>query len=75
MDEDELDEWSDILGISPDEVEDLFDAIGSEGVEFSYEFTEEELDDYLNDLADLVDLDVSDLYDMYYGYTPGSSES
>lgn len=31
--------------------------------------------DYMTDLAEAIDVDVSDLYDMYYGYAPGSSES
>jgi len=28
--------------------------------------------DYMVDLADRLDIDVSHLYDMYYGYPPGS---
>jgi hypothetical protein len=27
--------------------------------------------DYMADLAEDLDLDISDLYDLYYGYTPG----
>lgn len=29
--------------------------------------------DYMTELADQTDWDVSDLYDMFYGYTPGES--
>jgi len=27
--------------------------------------------EYLDDLAEAADIDVSDLWDMYYGYAPG----
>lgn len=32
----------------------------------------EELREYLDELAEAADVDASDLWDMYYGYAPGS---
>lgn len=76
MDEDELQEWADQWGVSVEEAEDLLEYISE-----STELFDPPLDDfdrpdpdYMLDLADELDIDVSDLYDLYYGYTPGSSE-
>lgn len=75
MDDEELEEFADLWGVEPEEVEALYDAIGED---FEFEsLTGPELDDYINDLRDALsedgwDVDVSDLYDMYYGYTPNA---
>lgn len=73
MDEDELQEWADQWGVSLDEAESLL-----EYLEESTDLYDPPLDDYgrpdadyMLDLADELDIDVSDLYDLYYGYVPG----
>lgn len=70
MDDDELEEWAELLGIDPDEVEDLIEA----GVELEPEFSAAELGDYLESLAEALDIDVSYLYDMFYGYAPSGGD-
>jgi len=30
----------------------------------------DDLEGYIDDLAELLDIDISDLWDMYYGYAP-----
>ena len=74
MDEEELEEWAELWGVTPSEAEDLLDYI-----EESTDLFEPPLGDYgrpdadyMLDLADVLDVDVSDLYDLYYGYAPGS---
>lgn len=76
MDDDDFEELAELYGVTPEEVEALYDALGE--FESFDELTQEELADYIDDLYDALvaeghDLDVSDLWDMYYGYTPGSS--
>ena len=73
MDDDDLDEYAELWGVEPEDVEALFDAIEVEDFDAK---TSDELRTYIDDLYDaLVDdgweLDVSDLWDMYYGYAPG----
>lgn len=78
MDDDDFEELAELYGVTPEEVEALYDTLGEE---FNADdMTQEELTDYIDDLYDELvaegyDLDVSDLWDMYYGYTPGSSAS
>lgn len=67
LDDDELEEYAELWGVEPEDVEALAEAIDLE----SEYMTDSELNDYLESLADEFDLDISDLYDMYYGYTPG----
>lgn len=73
-DEEELEEWAEHWGVSVNEAEDLLEHLSE-----STDLYEPPLDDYgrpdadyMLDLADKIDIDVSDLYDMYYGYPPGS---
>jgi hypothetical protein len=73
VDDDDLDEYAELWGVEPEDVEALFDAIEVEDFDAK---TSDELRTYIDDLYDaLVDdgweLDVSDLWDMYYGYAPG----
>lgn len=78
MDEEDL---AELWGVDVDDVEDLLEAAGLD-LETVDAYLDVPLDDddrpdpdYMLDLADSLDLDVSDLYDMYYGYAPGSSEA
>ena len=76
MDDDEIDEYAELWGVEPEEVEALFDAIATEDFEFS-DMSQSELTDYIDSLYDQLtgegwELDVSDLWDMYYGYSPGA---
>lgn len=73
-DEDELEEWAEQWGVSVDQAEDML-----EYLEESTDLFDPPLndygrpdDDYMLELAETLDIDVSDLYDMYYGYPPGS---
>lgn len=72
-DEEDLEEYAELWGVSPGDVEDLADLLDAAPDEMS----KDELRDYIDDLYDVLvdegyDLDVSDLWDMYYGYAPGS---
>lgn len=74
-DEDELEEWAEQWGVSVDQAEDLL-----EYIEESTDLFDPPLDDfgrpdddYMLDLAEALEIDVSDLYDLYYGCTPGVS--
>lgn len=71
-DEEELyEELAERWGVDPEDVEAL-----QEALDFDLSLLEEiplddeglPDDDYMNELADDLDLDISDLYDMYYGY-------
>ena len=74
LDDEDIDELADLWGVDAADVEAL-----AEEIDLSPdELTGEELRSYIDDLYEqLVDegweLDVSDLWDMYYGYVPGSS--
>lgn len=73
MDEEELEEWAEQWGITVDEAEDFFDYISESTDLFDPPLDDDGRpdDDYMLDLAEALDIDVSDLYDMYYGYGPG----
>lgn len=78
MDDDDFEELAELYGVEPEDVEALYDTLGD--FETAGDLTQEELTDYIDSLYDALvaegwgdDLDVSDLWDMYYGYTPGSS--
>ena len=72
LDEDELESLAEHWGVSADDVEDLF-----EQVHESFEVSDlNDVSEYLEALRDFLDelgydVDISDLWDMYYGYTPG----
>lgn len=74
--DDEFGELADLWGVEPEEVESLYEAIGGDAERLGSEgLTQAELRDYIDDLYDALvgegwELDVSDLWDMYYGYTP-----
>lgn len=73
MDDEDLEEYADLWGVEPEDVEALLDTIELEDFDA---MTSDELRTYIDDLYDQLteegwDLDVSDLWDMYYGYTPG----
>lgn len=63
------------------DLEDLADALGVDaedlaedlGIDLEDDFWDAfEPGDDFDELAEILDLDVSDIYDMYYGYEPGS---
>lgn len=71
--DDDLEEYAELWDVEPEDVEALFDVVDLE--DFGG-MTQEELASYIDDLYDELidegfDLDVSDLWDMYYGYGPG----
>lgn len=66
-------EWADDLGLDYDDAESLFDTIGGDPDSWDVPMVGDRPDpDYFEELAEAYDLDVSDLYDMFYGYEPGS---
>jgi DNA-directed RNA polymerase sigma subunit (sigma70/sigma32) len=76
VDDEDFEELAKLYGVTPEEVEALYETLGDD-VAFD-DMTQDELTEYIDSLYDaLVDagwgesLDVSDLWDMYYGYTPG----
>lgn len=77
MDDDDFEELAELYGVTPEDVEALYDTLGDDFESIDY-LMQDELTAYIDDLYDALvaegyDLDVSDLWDMYYGYTPGSS--
>lgn len=79
MDDEDIEELAELYGVTPEEVEALYETLGDD---FAPEdLTQDELTEYIDSLYDALvdagwdDIDVSDLWDMYYGYTPGSSSS
>lgn len=76
FDEDDVDEYAELWGVAPAEVEALADELDMA----PDEMTKDELADYIDALYDALvdegwDLDVSDLWDMYYGYAPGGGKA
>lgn len=74
LDEDELEEYAELWGVSVDEVEDLLEQISPD---FDT-MTLVEVRDYIDSMYEALEaagwdgLDLSDFWDMYYGYEPGS---
>ena len=67
FDDDDIEYYADLWGVSDEEAELYLDTIEV--------FEEDGIDDfgkpdpdYMQELADQFDIDISDLYDMYYGY-------
>lgn len=74
-DEDELEEFAEDYGITVDEAEDLLDSIQETTVWEELDDLDpksEEFRESMLELAEYIDVDVSDLYDLYYGYPIGS---
>lgn len=76
VDEDELDELAELWGVSPDEVEDLLEVLDIDFETMSLP----EVATYIDSLYEALeeqgwDGELSDLWDLYYGYTPGASSS
>lgn len=73
-DDEDVEEIAELYGVSEAEAEALRDVLD----DFQYQdMTHGELRAYIDDLYDALtdegwDLDVSDLWDMYYGYTPAA---
>lgn len=74
-DEDELEEWAEQWGVTVDQAEDLLEYIEESTNLFDPPLDDEGRpdDEYMLELAEVLDIDVSDLYDLYYGCTPGVS--
>ena len=73
-DDEDLEEYAALWGVTEEEAEDVLE----ESVDA---FANVPLDDYgrpdadyMANLSEDFDIDISDLYDLYYGYVPGSSE-
>ena len=76
VDEEELDELAELWGVSPDEVEDLLEVLDIDFETMSLP----EVATYIDSLYEALeeqgwDGELSDLWDLYYGYTPGASSS
>lgn len=76
FDDEDLEEYAELWGVNPAEVEALADELDMA----PDEMTKDELSDYIDALYDALvdegwDLDVSDLWDMYYGYAPGGGKA
>lgn len=70
MDDDELEEYAEEWGISVDDVEAIFDAVDVEAYEgVPLDENGRPDADYMEALAEQLDIDIHDLYEMYYGYT------
>ena len=68
--DDYIADFADEYGISYDEAEDMLEAI-EEGDAFDVPLDDEGRPDpdYMLDLAEALNIDVSDLYDLYYDYS------
>lgn len=76
LSDDEIEEWAEEWGVTIDEAEDLIDAIRAQGNEPVELMTPDERSEYFASLrealeADGWDLSESDLWDLYFGYSPG----
>jgi ABC-type taurine transport system substrate-binding protein len=74
-DDEQASELAELYGVSEQEAEALLDALDEFELD---ELTHGELREYIDSLwgqldSEGWDIDVSDLWDMYYGYTQGSS--
>lgn len=70
LDEDDMAGWAEVYGVPVSYIESLSEVFDLETVQMD----RSELADYLEDMATLTGFDLSDLYDLYYGYGP-SGES
>ncbi len=74
VDEEELEEYAELWGVSVDEVEDLLAAMPQDFELMALTDVAEYIDSWYEALeAAGWDGEISDLWDMYYGYEPGSS--
>lgn len=69
---DELEEYADLWGVDVDDVESLFEELDAAD---AGDLSGPDLRDYIDSLHDALgdegwDIDVSDLWDMYFGYEP-----
>lgn len=74
LDDDDVSDLADMWGVDEADVEALAEEIDLA----PDEMTKDEIRDYIDDLYDVLvdegwELDVSDLWDMYYGYVPGAA--
>lgn len=67
IDDDDIEYYADLWGVDDEQAEEYLDAIEEfEAANGGYGETPDP--DYMEALADEFDIDISDLYDMYYGY-------
>lgn len=75
-DEEDIEELAEQWGVTPAEAESLLEVLEEQEETDIFNVPTDRFDrpddDYMLELADYLDIDVSDLYDMYYGYPPGS---
>lgn len=69
-DDDDIEELADLWNIDFEQAESVIDM--ADLVMGDIQDGEKPDPDYLEYLADMLDVDVSDMYDMAYGYEPGS---
>lgn len=69
IDDDDIEYYAELWGVDDDDAEHYLDVIAEFEENNGYEGAPDP--DYMEWLADEFGYDVSDLYDMYYGYTPG----
>lgn len=69
-DEEDLEEFAEEWGVTVNEAESILEQINEQDL-FNVPVDDDGRpdDDYMLELADYLDIDVSDLYDLYYGYT------
>lgn len=74
VDDDDIDELADLWGVEPEEVEALYDALLPDRDWFdpgSPDFDSTRLTDYFDDIADELDLDAGEFWELwnaiYYG--------
>lgn len=74
MDEDELEELAEEWGVDPDTAEAMWSTLDEEAQAIwsgpHEALTGAELESYLDDLAEILDIDIHDLYEMWHGYEP-----
>lgn len=74
LDEEELDEYAELWGVTPSEAEDLLAALPQDFDTMSLP----QVADYIDSLYEALEEqgwegELSDLWDLYYGYSPGGS--
>lgn len=73
LDEDEMVELAELWNVSVDDVEDLLEVLDEDFETMALEDVREYIDALAEALeAEGWDGDISDLWDMYYGYAPGA---
>lgn len=74
LSEDDLEDLADEWGVDTDLAEAMVRGLDADQLEVwegpHDAMTAAELDDYLGELAEILDIDIHDLYEMWHGYEP-----